>query len=137
MGKNSRRQRTNHSPTPPPKAEPATGPAHDGIVDRVLSGALDAQLPALIEAINRRWKIVQDQRTIAALAELRVGDRVRIGHDVSPKYLHGRQGEIHQIDHDHDHDHVVVCLDTPIGRFKSGHIRCPPTSLERTEPAKT
>lgn len=133
MGKRSRRQHANHNPSHPPRADPGTDPAPYDLADRVLSGQLDTELPALIEAINRRWKIIQDQRTAAAMAKLRVGDRVRIGHDISPQYLHGRHGEVHQI----DHDSVVVCLDTPVGRFKSGHVRCPPTALERTEPAKT
>lgn len=133
MSKRPRRQHVNHKPSRPLGADPATGPDHDDLTGRVLSGQLDTQLPALIEAINRRRKIIQDQRTTAAIAKLRVGDRVRIGHDVSPQYLHGRHGEVHQI----DHDRVVVCLDTPVGRFKSGHVRCPPTALERTEPAKT
>lgn len=132
MGKRSRRQHANHKPSlSSPGANPGTGPAHDDLADRVLSGELDTELPVLIEAINRRWKIIHDQRTAAAMAKLRVGDRVRIGHDVSPQYLHGRHGEVHQI----DHDQVVVCLDTPVGRFKSGHVRCPPTALERAEPA--
>lgn len=134
MGKQrSRRQHANHKLSRAPGADPATGPTHDDLAGRVLSGELDTELPVLIEAINRRWKIIQDQRTATAMATLRVGDRVRIGHDVSPQYLHGRHGEVHQI----DHDHVVVCLDTPVGRFKSGHVRCPPTALERAEVSKT
>lgn len=133
MGKRSRRHHANPNPSRSPRAEPPAGPAHDVLASQILSGQLDTQLPALIEAINRRWKTIQDQRTAIALTELRVGDRVRIGHDVSPQYLHGRHGEIHQI----DHDQVVVCLDTPVGRFKSGHVRCPPTALQRTEPAQT
>ncbi|HZE17399.1 MAG TPA: hypothetical protein VE197_17800, partial [Mycobacterium sp.] len=95
MGKNSRRQHANHAPSHPARNNPAPGPAHDDLAQQVLSGQLDTQLPALIEAINRRRKTIQNQNTAAALANLRVGDRVRIGHDVSPQYLHGRHGEIH------------------------------------------
>jgi hypothetical protein len=30
----------------------------------------------------------------------------------------------------------VVCLNTPIGRFKNGHINCPPGILKRIEAAE-
>jgi hypothetical protein len=133
MGKRSRRHRANHHPMRPSGHTPAARPNHNNLAERVLSGELDTQLPALVEAINRRWKTIQDQRTADAMAKLHVGDRVRINHDVSPQYLHGRCGEIHQI----DNDRVVVCLDTPVGRFKSGHVRCPPTAVEQIEPART
>ncbi|MFN2503665.1 MAG: hypothetical protein ABR540_05430 [Acidimicrobiales bacterium] len=58
---------------------------------------------------------------------------MRLNHTLSPRYLHGCCGEVHDI----DGDHVVVCLDVPVGRFSSGHVRCYPLALERISPADT
>lgn len=104
-----------------------------GVVARISSGALDAELPRLIDAINARVQTVTDQRTRQALAQLSVGARVRLNHTVSPRYLHGCCGEVHDI----DGDHIVVCLDVPVGRFSSGHVRCSPLALDRIGPADT
>ena len=62
---------------------------------------------------------------------LNVGDRVRINHHASPRYLHGIHGDVVDID---DHT-ATVCVHRSIGRFKSGEIRCPPLVLDRLSPA--
>ena len=72
-------------------------------------------------------RTVENLRTRRALAQLSVGTRVRLNNTVSPRYLHGCCGEVHDI----DGEHVVVCLDVPVGRFSSGHVRCSPLALER------
>ena len=120
----------------PPPESTSDGAADTPIatlVARIGSGQLDAGLSVLIDAINARVRIVVDLRTHEALAQLTVGTRVRLNHTVSPRYLHGCHGEVHDI----DGDHVVVCLDVPVGRFTSGHVRCSPLALERTGPAGT
>jgi hypothetical protein len=45
---------------------------------------------------------------------------------VTPQYLRGTTGEIHEL----ADNLVTVCLDTPVGKFTSGHIRCSPEMLE-------
>jgi hypothetical protein len=66
----------------------------------------------------------------SAPSQLHVGGRVTIGATAQPKYLRGQTGEVHEI----DGDMAVVCLDTPVGRFTSGHVRCP---VELLVPAGT
>lgn len=125
MAKRSRRR-----PIPQSAVADTTITEHDSdhTARRILAGELDSELPALIEAINRRHRDLQDRRAADAIAKLHVGDEVRIDHSVSPQYLHGLLGEIHQI----DHQHAIVCLGQPVGRFKSGHVRCPAAALEPT-----
>jgi hypothetical protein len=61
------------------------------------------------------------------LATLCLGDRVRIGPRVSPRYLASLDGTIVELD-----DHAAtVQLDFPVGRFESGRVRCPPLALEK------
>ena len=55
------------------------------------------------------------------LATLCVGDRVRIGPRVSPRYLAGHDGTVVEL----DDRAATVCLDFPVGRFESGRVRCP------------
>jgi hypothetical protein len=71
--------------------------------------------------------LLQTVNSSKALAELTVGDRVRINHKASPQYLHGVEGTVTALD---DHT-AVVCVRRPVGRFKTGEIRCPPLVLDR------
>ena len=127
MGKASRQRR----PRPPIALTPPNPSAddHDRIdrlVSRITTGDLDADLDELIAAINDRVRALDTLRTTRARQRLHQGDRVRLTDNVKPRYLIGRTGEIHEI----NDDYIVVCLDHPVGRFTSGHIRCAPTSLE-------
>ena len=56
----------------------------------------------------------------------KVGDRVRITGDISPRYLAGLDGTVIELD-----DHASVRLERPVGRFRSGLVRCPPLALEK------
>lgn len=138
MAKRSRKRpdvrASSMTPNPAPTSDGTADTPIASLVARIGSGQLDADLPVLIDAINARVRIVADLRTRQALvAQLSVGTRVRLNHTVSPRYLHGCHGEVHDI----DGDHVVVCLDVPVGRFTSGHVRCSALALERTGPTGT
>lgn len=137
MGKRSRKRPNVHTHSTRPLAESAFEATADSdtasLPARIGSGQLDADLPALIDAINARLRAIEDSRTRQALAQLSVGTRVRINDTVSPRYLHGCCGEVHDI----DGNHLVVCLDVPVGRFSSGHVRCSPLAVERIRPAGT
>jgi hypothetical protein len=89
------------------------------------AGEYDDQLNAVAAAIEARWAELARLRTEQALARLRIGARVVIGSEAVPKYLRGLTGEVHDI----DGDVVVVCLAEPVGKFKSGHVRCVPELL--------
>ena len=69
-------------------------------------------------------------RSIDALAQLCVGDHVRINQRARPRYLHG----IHGMGIDVDASMATVDVGAPVGRFRSGKIRCPPLALDKFAP---
>jgi hypothetical protein len=114
----------------PPRPEAPTDPA-GALLDRIAAGELDAHLTAIAEAIRARFDLLQTVNSAKALAQLNIGDRVRINQHASPRYLHGIHGTIVDI----DQQSATVCVHRPVGRFKSGEIRCPPLVLDRLPPA--
>jgi hypothetical protein len=97
-----------------------------GLIEAVTSGHLDAELPHLAQVVGARLALLAANRAAVARARLHIGDRVHIGHSVKPAYLHEQPAVVvgwHGSE-------VILQLDTPIGRFESGRIRCPPESLE-------
>jgi len=140
MGKRSRRSRpprqlpTAANGTPPPHSEPPGGqPAERErlLLQAIADGELDDHLGALADAIHARHHLLHTVRTATALAALCVGDQVRINHTLKPRYLHGVHGKIIEI----DDESATICVHRPIGRFHSGHIRCPPLALDRLDSA--
>ncbi len=137
MGKRSRRSTNGHPrpalPAPGPTASPP--PAHADpdrlLLDAIADGELDHSLHALADAINARLHLLHTVNAASALAQLCVGDEVRINHTAKPQYLHGAHGRVIDLD---DHT-ATICLHRPIGRFTSGHVRCPPLALDRLQPA--
>jgi hypothetical protein len=134
MSKRARRG-TRRQPAAPsaPRSAPSsqdTGPERL-LLDQIASGELDPHLTAIAEAIRARYELLQTIGSAKALAELGVGDRVRINHHASPRYLHGIHGTIIHL----DDQAATVCVHRPVGRFKSGEIRCPPLVLDRLSPA--
>jgi len=119
------------APAPPPLPEPATVPA-EMLLDQIAAGELDAHLTQVAEAIRARFDLLQTVNSAKALAQLSVGDRVRINHHASPRYLHGIHGTIVHL----DDQSATVCVHRAIGRFTSGEIRCPPLVLDRLPPAR-
>ena len=113
-------------PRPDPPAEPEVL-----LLDQIAAGELDSHLTAIAEAIRARYELLQTIGSAKALAMLNVGDRVRINHHASPRYLHGIHGTVVELD---EHN-ATVCVHRPIGRFTSGEIRCPPLVLDRLNPA--
>jgi hypothetical protein len=97
------------------------------------AGLLDDDMWVVIEAVNHRMAVIDQQRRRQALASFALHDRVRFADNAKPQYLRGETGEIHEF----YEDKIVVCLDRPTGRFKSGHVRCPPEVLDRIEAAGT
>lgn len=93
----------------------------------IAAGLLDDDMWVVIEAVNRRMAVLDEQRKQSALDAFALHDRVRFADNAKPQYLRGATGEIHQF----YESKIVVCLDRPLGKFKSGHVRCPPETLER------
>jgi hypothetical protein len=101
------------------------------LLDAIAVGELDDLLTALADAIEARRRLLDTVRSATALATLCIGDHVRIGHNVSPRYLSGLQGTVVDVD-----DHVAtIRLPRPVGRFSTGQVRCPPLALEKVSGA--
>lgn len=135
MGNRSRRRTNGHQRPALPTSRPPSGPppARDPdrlLLDAIADGDLDHFLHALADAIDARRHLLHTVQAAGALAQLCVGDEVRINHTVKPQYLHGAHGRVIDLD---GHT-ATVCLHRPIGRFTSGHVRCPPLALDRLHP---
>jgi hypothetical protein len=61
------------------------------------------------------------------MARLSLGDRVRIGHDVRPGYVHGLSATVVK----RGADTITIQLDRPVGKFVDGCIRCSPLAVEK------
>ncbi|MCA1697498.1 MAG: hypothetical protein LC790_00750, partial [Actinobacteria bacterium] len=103
-------------PAPPSVAPPAADPERL-LLDAIADGELDHSLSALADAINARRHLLHTVKAATALAQLCVGDEVRINHTVTPKYLRGIRGRVIDL----DDDGATVCLHRPVGRFTNGH----------------
>jgi len=134
MSKRSRRrqrQRPIAPPAPAASTPPESREPERLLLDQIAAGELDPHLTAVAQSIRARYELLQTIGSAKALAQLNVGDRVRINHHASPRYLHGVQGTVVDLD-----EHAaIVCVHRSIGRFNSGEIRCPPLALDRLNPA--
>ncbi|HEY5054739.1 MAG TPA: hypothetical protein VII58_01175, partial [Acidobacteriaceae bacterium] len=66
-----------------------------------------------------------------ALAQLTVGDAVRINHHARPRYLQGLHARVIEL----DDQNATICLHQPVGRFTNGQVRCPPLTLDKLRAA--
>ena len=108
----------------PPRAREE---AERSLLDAIAEGELDDHLGAIAAAVDARRRLLHTIDASHRLAMLCVGDRVRIGQRVSPRYLAGLDGTIVEL----DDRAATVRLDFPVGRFESGRVRCPPQVLEK------
>jgi hypothetical protein len=99
----------------------------DALSRAIADGELDRDLLTLHEAITQRLDTLATHSTATALLELSPGDRVEINGAARSKYLHGERGTVAGL----AGQDVVVSLDRPIGRFRSGELRCHPLCLDR------
>ena len=91
------------------------------------SSAPERSLLDAIAAVHARRTLLHTVRSANAIAELCLGDPVRINRNIRPGYLHGEHGVIVGLD-----DHAVtVRLIRPVGRFRTGELRCPPLALDK------
>ena len=117
-------KRTKRRRTAPPRTR---AKAERSLLDAIAEGELDDYLGAIGAAVDERRQLLHTIDSSHRLATLCVGDRVRIGPRVSPRYLAGHDGTIVEL----DDRAATVCLDFPVGRFESGRVRCPPLVLEK------
>lgn len=139
MSKRSRRRNSSSQRPALPASRSTTAtlptPANPDrlLLDAIADGELDHSLNALADAIHARLHLLHTVQAANALAQLCIGDEVRINHTVKPRYLHGVCGRVTDIQ---GHD-ITVSLHRPVGRFTSGHIRCSALALERLNQAPT
>lgn len=97
-------------------------------LSEVLTFILDAE-PNEIDIIRNYIKDrAQSDKTAKrqkAFAALKVGDRIKIGSNVRPKYLAGATGTVTK----KNVTRVIVDFDVPHNRFYRG-VTCPPEMLE-------
>lgn len=122
---NRTRSRRAYQRTVPPRT---AREAERSLLDAIAKGELDDHLGAIAAAVDARRRLLQTIDSSHILATLCVGDRVRIGQRVSPRYLAGLDGTIIEL----DDRAATVRLDFPVGRFESGRVRCPPLVLEKS-----
>jgi hypothetical protein len=97
------------------------------LLDAVASGALDAQLGALADAVQARWALLDTVRAADAIAEFCLGDTVMFTREIRPRYLQHELATVLELD-----DHwVTVQLWRPVGRFTQAALRCPPLALRK------
>ncbi len=89
-------------------------------------GALDDHLEELATMINDRIAALNAIDELRAANQLHVGDRVRLGHNLRPQYLHGKPATIIA----RDGDKWIVRLDEPVGRFTNADLRLRAIQLE-------
>jgi hypothetical protein len=110
-----------------PAPAPAVAYDLETLMRAIAAGELDRDLLALHEAITQRLDTLATRSTATALLELSPGDRVELNHAARPKYLYGARGRVTGL----AGQHVIVRLDRPVGRFRSGELRCHPLCLDR------
>ncbi|MDA8315851.1 MAG: hypothetical protein M0010_11875 [Actinomycetota bacterium] len=120
-----------------PLADAVVGPARHGATGSDLdvapllvalrAGALDAHLPEIARIVNDRLAAIEAIEELIAASKLHVGDKVRLGHNLKPSYLHGRPATILE----KDGDKWIVRLDEPItGKFANADLRLSARQLE-------
>lgn len=119
-----------HPPLWPEVKQPPLDTPERLLLDQIAGGELDHHLVAIADAVHARRALLYTVRAATAIAELCIGDPVRINRNVRPGYLQGEHGVIIDLD---DHS-VTVRLLRPIGRFRSGELRCPPLALDKLHP---
>jgi hypothetical protein len=136
MGRNARRRsptrQTSAGPSRPAGSTSSDHPrlppnAIETLVALVTAGELDSELHLLYNTIGDRIEAIEAARLANALARLTVGDRVHIGHDVRPAYLHGLPATVIR----RGTDTITIELDRPVGKFADGRIRCSPLAVEK------
>ena len=118
------RPRPGRTPNEHPRLPPN---AIETLVALVTAGELDSELYLLYNTVGDRIEAIAAARIANARARLSLGDRVRIGHDVRPGYLHGLPATVIR----RGTDTITIQLDRPVGKFVDGCIRCSPLAVEK------
>jgi hypothetical protein len=101
------------------------------LLEVIAAGELDEHLVAIADAVHARSELLHAIRSATAIAQLCVGDTVMFNGSIRPRYLIHELAIITALD-----DHwVTLQLARPVGRFRSGELRCPPLALRKVAAA--
>jgi hypothetical protein len=118
-----------------PLADPATylaGVDVEPLFVALRVGALDEHLEEIATLVNDRLAAINAIEELMAASRLKVGDRVRLGHNLKPQYLHGQPVTIIA----KDGEKWLVRLDEPVGRFTNADLRVYARQLEPETPSE-
>jgi hypothetical protein len=96
-------------------------------------GLLDDHLAQIAQVVNTRLKALDAVGELIASSRLHVGDKVRLGHNLRPQYLHGRSATLVA----QDGEKWLVRLDESVGRFADDDLRVSATQIEPIEASET
>jgi hypothetical protein len=100
---------------------------YTGIATTILNGDVDEWLGNIIEVVKQR----RQAKAFELAATLRVGDKVRLGGNISPKYLIGLEGVVAGPP---SGQRIAVTLGPEAGRY-AGTARTPISCVEKIEEA--
>jgi hypothetical protein len=108
--------------------EPEMSGAGQGLATRINDGEFDADLYPLMKTLRARWEVVEALSLAQAMANLQMGDQVRIkdGPQIKPEH----RGVVGTIVERH-HDAIVICLAIHGADPDHNHIRCTPFAVDK------
>lgn len=118
-----------------PLADPATylaGVDVEPLFVALRIGALDGHLEEIATLVNDRLAAIDAIEELIAASRLKVGDRVRLGHNLKPQYLNGQPVTVIA----KDGEKWLVRLDEPVGRFTNADLRVYARQLEPEAPSE-
>jgi hypothetical protein len=114
----------------PKKAVDTIARTHEQPIDTLLLairiGVLDDDLDRIAQSINDRLGSLRRASELIAETTLKVGDRVTLGHNLQPLYLHGQPARVVA----RDDDKWILRLEKPVGRFKNADLRVSAFQIE-------
>ena len=113
-------------------AAPRTGIDVEPLFVALRIGTLDDHLDEIATLVNARIAAINAVAELIAASQLKVGDHVRLGHNLRPQYLHGQPATVVA----RDGEKWLVRLDEPIGRFTNADLRVYATQLEPEVPSE-
>lgn len=107
------------------------------IAHAILHGKLDDDLTSLQDAIQGRIKMQRVHQAVKVLEQVRLGTRVRVltSNPIKPQYLKGAEGAVVEITQRSSRGArlLLVQLDRPVGKFRTGRVLMPTSALEILE----
>lgn len=96
-----------------------------GLLTNIRDGKYDEHLDRILQVVIERRKELASDRYF----ELQIGDRVKFVRTIRPTYLAGAHATVvgKKV------KKVLVRLDSPVGRFGMGDIRCSPGQIEKLQ----